>query len=40
MEAGQAPRRVALVTGAAGTLGRAVVDRLAVVGFAVAGIDL
>jgi 2-hydroxycyclohexanecarboxyl-CoA dehydrogenase len=39
MEARQR-RRVALVTGAAGTVGRAVTERLAAEGFAIAGIDL
>jgi 2-hydroxycyclohexanecarboxyl-CoA dehydrogenase len=34
------PRRVALVTGAAGTVGRTVTERLAAEGFAVAGIDV
>jgi 2-hydroxycyclohexanecarboxyl-CoA dehydrogenase len=34
------PRRVALVTGAAGTIGRAVSERLSAEGFTVAGIDV
>ena len=34
------PRRVAIVTGAAGTVGRAVTERLVAEGFAVAGIDI